>query len=337
LKDKLQKQFASDVCGLTFDGDSCFSAIHHDFYRARIQQMRDNMPSFPLLIRDPGHPPIISNPLHLLKRIRCRWVSRNLSMGSGQELVFFSTDRIRKVGFLSPVVFLESQASQMHDTLPIQLFSPLIFSILLRNNICPEFAMTPWRLLTGALTLSGISTRTRVDPLEARFWFLSFYWCFQSDFGDPKGVIAKITAGREVSLYRTTQLSDALNTFVALITIVRRSRLSLCPNRSVNNPLEHAFGKARTRCRDVNTMAKTIGAFTADVLSHAVKSCLDLVTVPYRRISFGADCGPFSRVEHSLFERPQKEIGASLFRRTGIDLRQLDFGLDSTSDLDLEA
>jgi hypothetical protein len=77
LKDTLQKRFTFDVCGLAFDGDSCFNAIHRDFYRTWIQQMRNDRPSFPLLISDPGHPPIISDPLHLLKRIRYRWVSRN--------------------------------------------------------------------------------------------------------------------------------------------------------------------------------------------------------------------------------------------------------------------
>jgi hypothetical protein len=84
-------------------------------------------------------------------------------------------------------------------------------------------------------------------------------------------------------------------------------------------------------------MAKMIGTFTADILSHAVESCLDLVTVPYRRISFGADYDPFSQIEDSLFEGTLQEIAASLFRRTGINLARLDFGLDSTSDPDSEA
>jgi hypothetical protein len=130
LKDTLQKRFTLAVCDLAFDGDSCFNAIHRDFYRIWIQQMRDDVPSSPLLISDPGYPPIISDPLHLLKRIRCRWVSRNFSTGLGQERVFFSTDRIRKVGFLSPIVFLESQASKMHDSFPIHLFFPLTFLVI---------------------------------------------------------------------------------------------------------------------------------------------------------------------------------------------------------------
>jgi hypothetical protein len=59
--------------------------------------------------------------------------------------------------------------------------------------------------------------------------------------------------------------------------------------------------------------------------------------VSYRHISFGDDCGPFSRIERSLFERSPKKIAAALFRRTGIDLGRFDFGLDSTSDPDSEA
>jgi hypothetical protein len=143
--------------------------------------MRDDMPSFPLLISDPGHPLVSSDSLHLLKRIRYRWVSSNFLMGLGQERVVCSTDRIRKVGFLSPIIFLESQASKMHDSLPVQLFSPLTFSIILCENIPPEFAMSPRCLLTAALTLSGISTRTRVDLLEAGFLFLCYYVIGASD------------------------------------------------------------------------------------------------------------------------------------------------------------
>jgi hypothetical protein len=89
LKNTLQERFALDVCGPAFDGDWCFNATHHNFYRIWIQQMRDDVPSFPLLISDPGHPPIISDPLHLLKRIHYCWVSRNFSMGLGQGRVFF--------------------------------------------------------------------------------------------------------------------------------------------------------------------------------------------------------------------------------------------------------
>jgi hypothetical protein len=81
LKDTLRNWFTLDVCDLAFDGDSCFNATHRDFYRTWIQQMRDDMPLFPLLISDPEHPPIISNPLHLLKRIRYRWVARNFQWG----------------------------------------------------------------------------------------------------------------------------------------------------------------------------------------------------------------------------------------------------------------
>jgi hypothetical protein len=67
LKDTLQKRFTLDACGLAFDGDSCFNAICRDFYRTWIQQMRGDMPSFPLLISDPGHPLVSSDSLHLLR------------------------------------------------------------------------------------------------------------------------------------------------------------------------------------------------------------------------------------------------------------------------------
>jgi hypothetical protein len=100
-------------------------------------------------------------------------------------------------------------------------------------------------------------------------------------------VTEKITEGREASLYRFGQLSDALNTIIPLILVVRLSSGPLCLNRLGSNPLEHCFGRTRTQCHDVNTMARMLGAFIAEILSHSVDVGMDLPMIPHRRFSFG--------------------------------------------------
>jgi hypothetical protein len=42
----------------------------------------------------------------------------------------------------------------------------------------------PWRLLTAALTLPTISTRTRVDLLEIGLWFLYYSSRLRAHFRD---------------------------------------------------------------------------------------------------------------------------------------------------------
>jgi hypothetical protein len=333
LKELLENHFQFRVCGLAFDGDSCFNEMHERFQQTWLPLFSDVIPVVPEIdIRTV----IISDPLHLLKRIRYRWVKSAFSMGLGNEQLFFSTKRIEEAGFLSPVVFMQGQATKMHDSLPLRLFSPLTLSVIFQQNWLPEFAMAPWCLLTAALTIPDLSTRTRIELLEVGFWFLYFYSRLRSRFRDPPGVIETVREGRRVSLYGTGQIRDALNTFIALIVILRGSASTISLNRLGSGPLEHAFGKARTRCRDVNTMQKLIASFTSATLNRVVDTCLQLSTVPQRRISFGIDCAPCSRLQRSIFDRTPKEIAVSLLQQTGVDQTRLDFGLAHVSDFHSE-
>jgi hypothetical protein len=118
-------------------------------------------------------------------------------MSLGREQVRFSTRRIEEAGFPSTVVFLPAKASQMHDSLPLKLFSPETLAVIFRNNFDPEFAMAPWCLLTASLTIREISTRTRVELLEIGFLFLYFYWRLRSHLSDPPRVVEKVAEGHK--------------------------------------------------------------------------------------------------------------------------------------------
>jgi hypothetical protein len=105
LKWQLETEFHFDVCRITFDGDSCFKTLHHEFHLGWIDAFQSNPQVFPKIL---ARPISISDPLYLMKRIRYRWVRRIFSFGLGeQELLFFSTKN-SKTGLLSPVVFLQS-------------------------------------------------------------------------------------------------------------------------------------------------------------------------------------------------------------------------------------
>jgi hypothetical protein len=96
---------------------------------------------------------------------------------SPEERLDFSIDRLQQGHFLSPVVFNNSKASKTHDSLPLELSSPRILSYLLfpGNHVVGEVMIAPRSLLVSALTLSGISTQTRIEVLQIDFWMLFIY------------------------------------------------------------------------------------------------------------------------------------------------------------------
>jgi hypothetical protein len=112
---------------------------------------------------------IVSDPLHLMKRIRYRWVSSEIVIAFGVDPAKFSLRTLKGWNVVSPVVFMNSHITKMHDSLPLRPFSPTTFSAILRRRQGPEFVMAPCCLLSAALILRGQSTRTRVPLLEIGF------------------------------------------------------------------------------------------------------------------------------------------------------------------------
>jgi hypothetical protein len=108
------------VRGLGFDGDGYFNAVHTEFRRVWIMSMVPN--SVPVTLPQ-GQVLIFSDPLHLLKRIRYRFVSSEFSIGFGGQSIRFSIDRIHKSSICSPVAFLNSRIAKIHDSLHLELFS----------------------------------------------------------------------------------------------------------------------------------------------------------------------------------------------------------------------
>jgi hypothetical protein len=120
LKSMLADRFEFLVRGFGFDGNSCFNAVHTEFYHVWTMSMvADSLP----VTLPQGQVLIFSDPLHLLKRIRYGFVSSEFSIGSGRQQIKFLIDRIQKTSICSPVIFLNSRITKMHDLLSLKLFS----------------------------------------------------------------------------------------------------------------------------------------------------------------------------------------------------------------------
>jgi hypothetical protein len=106
------------------------------------------------------------------------------------------------------------------------------------------------------------------------------------------------------SLYSNSQLRDALNTFASFISIIRESPTPVNLGNLGSDPLEHFFGKARVRCRDVNTMVATLRAFADKAEERFSRQFLELLNMPRGRHAMGIIWGPWS-------ESPDSELMCS--------------------------
>jgi hypothetical protein len=122
--------------------------------------MASDIPSIPRQL--PPQPVVICDPLHLLKRIRYRWVTEGFSL-------------LTRAG-----VFLSHSRGSNKQVIFRQLFSAMAkrvkCRIRCRWNCYPgEVMIMPWCLLLAALTLPNVSTRIKLGCLEVGFWFLSLH------------------------------------------------------------------------------------------------------------------------------------------------------------------
>jgi hypothetical protein len=83
-----------------------------------------------------------------------------------------------------------------------------------------------------------------------------------------------------------------MNTLDAFIVILRNSDVPVGVNRIGSNPLEHGFGKARLRCREIHTMKNFMSGLAAESLKLHGENPLQLVAVARRRTFVGVDCEP---------------------------------------------
>jgi hypothetical protein len=332
LRDKLETQFGFKVRGLAFDGDSCWNGLH-DAFADEWKTLLVNSPqgAFPTLLtvaRLLLDRVVICDPLHLLKRIRYRLLQL-IQLCSPQEHLQFCLSVIQEAHILSPVVFDNSHESKMHDSLPLELFSLKTLGYILYHPVVGETMMVPWCLLVVALTSDDLSTEARLEILEVGFWVL-FLYEYPDVIPEPPNNSAvpllrpKRCGDDKHSLYTDWQFRDALNTFMSLIILIDVSWYTFCLNRFGSNPLEHAFGHARIRCRDVNSMMRLIAGLSGDYSKIAIESFLSIAAAPNRRRSVGAVCKPLVDGEARFFSLPPQLIARSLLIRSANPVDVLD-------------
>jgi hypothetical protein len=155
---------------------------------------------------------------------------------------------------------------------------------------------------------------------ELAFWVLYFYQKLLENARLPPEIKEKIRGCWYTTLYTRQQIRDALNTLYALIVILRNLDAPACLNRIGSNPLEHAFGKARLRCRDIHTMKTFMSGLVAEFLKVHGENALELVAVARGRASVGVDCEPWTQVDPSRLDLDPMNVATCVFELAGLPI-----------------
>jgi hypothetical protein len=313
-----------NVLGYAFDGDSCFDGLHSGFLENLKGELNKHQSPDEFFTSANAFPLIISDPLHILKRIRYRFLAADFQIGFGRDDNIFSIKSVKAIVSLPPIVFDNSKITKMHDSLALSLFSPGSLATIFGASMGPAlFAFFPWFLLISGLTGPTHSTRTRCHFFETAFWILFFYQNLLDIYPHPSNAMERIPKDKFALLYTTIQLRHALNTLYSLIVILRTSPHPICLNRIGSNPLEHLFGKARLRCRDVNVMKRFLSGIAAEFVKSEVDHLLEIVKVKKRRTIVGLDCEPWSLSAPSTFTIDPMSIAAKVLELAGLPIQAI--------------
>jgi hypothetical protein len=121
-----------NILGYAFDGDSCFDPLHSGFMDQLKSELRKSQSVDEFFTSFSGFPLIISDPLHILKRFRYRFLAADFQIGFGPDENIFSIKAVKEIVSLPPIVFDNSKITKMHDSLALSLFSPDSLSSIVR-------------------------------------------------------------------------------------------------------------------------------------------------------------------------------------------------------------
>jgi hypothetical protein len=149
--------------------------------------------------------------------------------------------------------------------------------------------------------------------LKFALWLLYFYQKLLQNASLPPETKEKIHGSRYAASYTVQQVRDALSTLYSLIVILQHSSVPAGLSGIGSNPLEHAFGKRQSCCRDIITTRNFISRLAAEFLKLQGGDVLHLAVVAGRRTSVGVESDPSGQSAPSFFSLEPMDIAARLF------------------------
>jgi hypothetical protein len=171
----ISERAGNSICKIisyTFDGHSCFSGLRTEFRNT--WELQYCVSGFAKKVTSDAILPLaVTDPLHKLKQIRYRFLSGELRVDADERIAIFTITKIKAAVKLLGTVFDNFRITQMHDSLPLRLFSRetilAAFGHLWKIEL---FVIFQWFLLVSGLTIEGVFPDP--DAICSRSLFIYF-------------------------------------------------------------------------------------------------------------------------------------------------------------------
>ena len=280
------------VRSFAFDGDSAYRDLHLEYYHSYIFSCFSNS----LNLNNTRAFRVVSDFLHLIKRLRYRLLSCRLHPGFSKNNPFINISEIKNIlSDLPNVIFRNEGFTKMHDRLPLLLFSSENYIKLFNKK--QYIAAAYWFPITSAMIAidnPDISRSAREFFLECSLWFLVYYAkAKKGSYNDIKQ--RKRGDSLDVCFYTDEILVEFTNTIHCNLQLVH-SLQEYSFDRNSTMPLEHLFGRARIKARNIHTLRKFIKNIS-DFQNFDVYTSNEKIAG--RRSSFGVSVNELSNERNS--------------------------------------
>ena len=254
---KIAKNRNIKIRSFAFDGDNAYSTLHNVYYYSYIKRAMKNFNinfETKLCVQQ-----VVSDILHIFKRLRYRVLSCVVHCGFNLHNNYISIKLIKEILKVPSIVFDNSKLTKMNDQLPLELFDPYNFLKLLKEGEFISAAFWfPISLIIIIFSYSNLTFDHQFYLMQCVFWFLVLYKYSEENsvsFQNLKKQKSKYNL--DVTFYSEELLIEFTNTVHCNLFLMKILD-SFEFNRNSTTPLEHKFGQARVRSKDINTLYKFV-------------------------------------------------------------------------------
>ena len=240
------------------DGETGTNKMHNDFFKfvndlntVDFDQIIDNVSNYPDLIP-------VSDFLHILKDLRTRFSTNNISMFPGAPI--FNAQQINEILKLDEIVIKASGPASMRDDLALNLFCSQNLELLAQHNeYCAFSFLFPFTLISLAIQSEKLTTNSRYKLIKIA------YNVIISLRQNAKGLRSKKSQKSpnvEVRFALENTCKRILNTIIALGYSMKYFEENLSLSRLFTHTVEFIFGNMRRLCYGNDRSDRAIHALT---------------------------------------------------------------------------
>ena len=292
IRDTVKKRNIN-IRSYAFDGDNAYKNLHKMYYETYIHK---TLNTHTLGHKNKNQIQVVSDFLHLIKRLRYRLLSLLIHAGFDLDSITLEIEKIKEtLKSEYPVIWDNNIYTKMHDKLPIELFKvENLVKLIEAKNFPAACYWFPISLALIAIDGDSIGDEYRKFFLETAFWFLVFY---REAWTNSEGTLKQRAYQKDhnVTFYTEDLLIEFTNTIHCHLRLME-SLSSFSFDRNSSMPLEHKFGIARMRARNVHTLRRflrTISTLQADLSETSIKQAAEFnlecekIPIKKRRSTFG--------------------------------------------------